>query len=128
MADDELQVARAPDGAVRILRSLDRAGKFIQVIAAGEHQRIFDGVQSLTLTGVALALTVPSGATHALVYADSSTATDFCRYWQDGTAPTAAIGKKLVAHEELACASPGTFKAINSTGAIVLRIEYYHYG
>jgi hypothetical protein len=99
-----------------------------QVVAAAEHVRVFDGVQSLTLSSTSQTLTVPSNATHCLIYNEATApATDFARYWQDGTAPTSSVGKKLKDHEEIACASPSTFKAINGVGGNVLRVEFYHY-
>jgi len=127
MADNDLTVVAA-DGTTKTLRSKDAgSGVQAQVVTAGEHVRVFDGVESLTLTGTSQALTVPGGATHALIYAEGAADTDVARYWQDGTAPTSSVGKRLKDHEEIACASPSTFHAINETGTVTLRVEYYHY-
>jgi hypothetical protein len=97
-----------------------------QVVLAGEHKRVFDGIQSLVLTGTAQNLTVPTGATHAMIYAEGATVNDLARYWH-GSTPTASAGKRLKDHEEIATASPSTFSAINSVGTVTLRVEYYHY-
>lgn len=98
-----------------------------QVVAAAEHVRTYDGVQNLTLTGSSQALTPQGASTHCEIYAEGASDTDFCRYWVGGTAPTSSVGKRLKDHEEIACATPNTFHAINSSGTVTLRIEYYHY-
>ena len=127
MADDQLTIVRA-DGTTETLRSTDvGSGVQAQVVLAGEHVRTFDGVQSLDLTGSSQALTVPSGATHAAIYCEGSSTTDYARYWEDGTAPTSSVGKKLKDHEEIENASPATFHAIVGSGTLTLRISYYHY-
>lgn len=98
-----------------------------QVIVAAEHVRIYDGIQSLVLTGTAQAITPAGVATHATIYAEGATTDDYARYWENGTNPTSSVGKKLKDHEEIACAAVGTFKAINGVGTVTLRISYYHY-
>jgi len=125
MADD-IQVTPGSGGTYMRTREVV-SGRHAQIVFAGEHVRVFDGVQSLTLTGSALTLTVPGSATHCLVFCDGAADTDYARYWQDGTSPTASVGKKLMSGEELPCASPSTFKAIIGAGSPVLRVEYYHY-
>jgi len=115
-------------GVPRTVGFKDVGGRLLQEALAGEDVRVFDGVQSLPLTNAALSLTVPGSATHALIYAEGDTVDAVARYWQHGAAtPTASVGKRLKDHEEMGCASPGTFKAINEIGVITLRIEYYHY-
>ena len=100
----------------------------LQVILAGEHERVHDGIQSLTLSGTSQTLTVPGGATHALIYNEATTpASDFARYWHGATAPTSSVGKKLKDHEEIVSADPANFRVINGVGGGVLRVEYYHY-
>jgi len=126
MADDELTVIRA-DGQTRTLRSRDvGAGVQAQVIIVGEHVRVHDGVQSLALSGTAQTLSVPGTATHALIYAEGSTANDFARYWH-GATPTSSVGKRLRDHEEIVSADPSEFEAINGSGSVTLRVEFYHY-
>jgi len=100
----------------------------LQVMLAGEHERVHDGIQSLTLSGSSQTLTVPGGATHALIYMEATApTTDFARYWHGATAPTASVGKKLKDHEEIVSADPANFRVIVGTGGGILRIEYYHY-
>jgi|KBSMisStaDraftv2_1062788.scaffolds.fasta_scaffold422717_2 hypothetical protein len=133
MPDDQLTVVIA-DGSVKGLRSkgLGSGGALQgQVVVVAEHVRVYDGVTSIALTATAAGLgTIPPAATHALIYAEGAAATDYCRYWQDSsTNPTPTSGKRLKDHEEMSCASPSVFKAINGSGsgAITLRVEFYHY-
>lgn len=98
-----------------------------QVVAAAEHVRVYDGIQSLVLTGSSQTITPQGSATHATIYAEGATANDVARYWEDGSTPTASVGKRLKDHEEISCSSLSTFKAINQTGTVTLRISYYHY-
>lgn len=110
-------------------RAKDNSGILSPIVAAGEHVRIFDGIQSIASSGSSQALTPASGSTHALIYCEGAADTDFVRYWQDGTAPSATVGKKLKDHEEMACAAPASFHFItgSGSGACTLRMEYYHY-
>jgi hypothetical protein len=78
------------------------------------------------LTGSSQSLTLPSGATHALIYAEGATVNDFARYWHV-TTPSSTVGKKLKDHEELSTAQPAQFRALNGSGTVTLRVEYYHY-
>jgi hypothetical protein len=110
----------------QVFRSVTVGGVEIVAMVVGEMERVYDGVQSLTLTGTSQSPTVPSGATHALIYADGGTVNDYARDWH-GTTPTASVGKKLKDHEELASAQPAAFRALNGSGTVTLRIEFYHY-
>lgn len=100
---------------------------FVPVVAVGEHQRSYLGVQSLTLSASAQSLTVPSGATHAEIYCEGASTSDYCRFWPDGTNPTSSAGMKLKDDYTYPCASPSTFRAINSSGSCTLRVGYYQY-
>jgi hypothetical protein len=113
--------------ANEIFRAKEVASKKMPIHMVGEHVRVHDGIQSLTLSGTAATLTVPSGATHALIYAEGSADTDYARYWHGATNPTNSVGKKLKDHEEISSASPANFRAINGAGTVTLRVEYYHY-
>lgn len=100
-----------------------------QVVVASEHVRIYDGHESLTLTGTSQGFAdKPAASTHATIYAEGATANDYARYWEDtvDAAPTSSVGK-LKDHEEIASASPSTFRALNGSGTVTLRISYYHY-
>lgn len=94
---------------------------------AGEHTRTYDGVQSLVLSGSSASLTVPAASTHAFVVAEGGTANDYCRTWHSGATPTASVGIKLFDGQSFSTADPRTLKAIVGSGAVTLRIEYYHY-
>ncbi len=108
-------------------KSTQVAGVDIPGMLAGELTRVHDGIQSLTLTTASQTLTVPAGATHALIYCDYAADTDEARYWHGATAPTSTVGKRLKAHEEISSAAPSVFRAIIGAGAPILRVEFYHY-
>lgn len=108
-------------------RSITVNGIELPVIVVGAHQRTYKGVQSLALTGTAATLTVPEGATHADIYCEGAASTDYCRYWHGSTDPTTSVGVKLKEHEQIATASPSNFRAIEVSGSITLRVEYYAY-
>ena len=91
-----------------------------------EDTRIHDGVESIAMTAGVKTLTVPAGATHALIYFEGAATSDIVRYWH-GTNPTASVGKRLLDHEEISSAAPADFRAITSVGSGTLRVEYYHY-
>jgi hypothetical protein len=100
-----------------------------QVVLAGIHKRVYLGTQSLALTGASQALTVPAGTPSAFadIYAEGSTANDYARYWH-GSTPSATVGKKLKDDQEVQSADPGSFNAINGSGTVTLRVEYYSNG
>jgi hypothetical protein len=109
-------------------RAKEVSAKKTPIMLAGEHVRVHDGIQSVTLTTTAgLALTVPGGATHALIYCEGAADTDFARYWHGSTNPSASVGKRLNDHEEIATAAPAAFRAVIGQGSPILRVEYYHY-
>ena len=111
-------------------RSITVGGVEIPTLVVGAHQRTYKGTQSLTLTGTAQTLTVPSGATFADIYCEGTTAgTDFCRFWHGGSVPTSTVGVKLKDHEIVTTADPATFRALNGSGSgtCTLRIEYFAY-
>lgn len=101
-----------------------------QVVLAGVHKRVYVGTQTLVLTGASQTLTVPGGipAVFADIYAEGATAADYARYWHGGTVPTSTVGKKLGDNNEIQSVDPSTFRALNGSGTITLRIEYYTNG
>ncbi len=107
-------------------RAKEVSAKKMPVMLSGEHVRVHDGVQSITMSAGVKSLTVPAGATHALIYFEGAASSDVVRYWH-GTDPTASVGKRLADHEEIASADPASFRAITSAGSGFLRVEYYHY-
>lgn len=108
-------------------RAEDFSSVIFPVVLAGAHVRTYVGTQSITSTGSSQSLTVPSGATFADVYCDSSTDTDYVRYWHGGSTPTTTVGVKLKAHEVVQTADPATFRFIAGSGTPALRVEYYKY-
>jgi hypothetical protein len=80
------------------------------------------GYQQITSLTAATALTVPTGATLAIVYVEAQAV----RYRDDGVAPTTTIGMPLISGAQFQYA--GTLSAIQfiaeSAGAI-LNISYY---
>ena len=117
------------EGNVDIRTKEISAGLHAHVMFAGEHTRVYDGVQSIGDSTASQSLTVPSGATHATIYCEGTDTDDFIRYWNTTTAPTSTVGKKLKDHEEIASAQPSSFRFIRGSGSTTctLRVEYYHY-
>jgi hypothetical protein len=127
MSDNLLvQQGLAGDPKMRTTESPATAGAHMQAVLAGEMRQKHDGIQNLTLTGSAQTLTVPSGATHALIYCEGVGGTDIGRYYH-GSAPTASVGKRITGDQEIPSAEPGVAQFITESGAPILRIEYYHY-
>ena len=80
------------------------------------------GYQQLTSLSAATALTVPSGATVALIQAESQS----IRWRDDGTNPTPTVGMVLAAGESVFfTGSLSAFKAIEITASAKLNISYY---
>ena len=80
------------------------------------------GYQQLTSLSSATALTVPSGATVALIQAESQS----IRWRDDGTDPTTSVGMVLAAGESLFFTGDlSAFKAIEITASAKLNISYY---
>jgi hypothetical protein len=82
------------------------------------------GFEQLTLTGTAQQLTVPAGATFAIMRVSTADAS-----WRDdGTAPTASIGFSLL-HTDVVpfeyWGDLGAFEAIAVSGSPVLNVSYY---
>lgn len=116
------------DRQAQTFRAEDFSGVLFPVILAGAHVRTYVGTQSIASTGSSQSLTVPSGATFADIYCDSSTDTDYVRFWHNSQAPTSTVGVKLKAHEVVQSADPSTFRFIAGSGTPTLRVEFYKYG
>jgi hypothetical protein len=99
----------------------------MMLVLAGEHVRVYDGVESLTVGSGVSSLTVPSGATHAEIYLETATAGGAVRYWH-GTNPSVSVGIRLYDNEQIGSAQPSQFRVTNggATGP-TLRVNYYHY-
>jgi hypothetical protein len=121
LADDYQRIGQT-------FRAEDFSGVLFPVVLAGAHVRTYNTTtQTLTLTASAQTLTVPTGYTFADIYCEGSADTAYCRFWHGGATPTSASGVKLKDHEVLQSADPVTFRAINSSGTCILRVEYYKY-
>ena len=80
------------------------------------------GYQQITSLGSSTALTVPVGATMALIVAD----TQAVRWRDDGTAPTASVGMPLAVGVSLSY--DGDLKAvrfIQQASSATLNVSYY---
>jgi hypothetical protein len=80
------------------------------------------GYQQITSLSAAAALTVPAGATAALISAESQG----MRWRDDGTNPTASVGMPIAAGESIFfTGSLSAFKAIEQTASAKLNVNYY---
>lgn len=80
------------------------------------------GYQQISSLSSAAALTVPSGATVALIQAESQSV----RWRDDGTNPTTSVGMVLAAGESLFFTGAlSAFRAIEITASAKLNISYY---
>jgi hypothetical protein len=100
---------------------------YIPEIVVGAMQRVYDGVQSLSVTGSSQSLTVPGTATHAEIVCEGSAATDYVRFWPHATTPSSTVGMKLFDGQVYESAAPSSFRVVNGSGTSTLRIAYYHY-
>lgn len=80
------------------------------------------GYQQITSLAAAQSLTVPSGATWAIISAE----TQAVRYRDDGTNPTAAVGQPLPVNVDLPYSGDLTrVKFIEQTASAKINITYY---
>jgi hypothetical protein len=80
------------------------------------------GYQQITSLSSASALTVPTGATVALIQAESQS----IRWRDDGTNPTTSVGMVLAAGETVFfTGSLSAFRAIEVSASAKLNISYY---
>jgi hypothetical protein len=87
--------------------------------------------QTITVNNLATAsLTVPTGTKYALCYISSSTATDFIRYWLDGSTPTSSQGIKRLTETAFDISGADDIKnfkcyASVASGLITLNVQYF---
>jgi hypothetical protein len=80
--------------------------------------------QQLTVSGTAVALTVPNNANKAMIMLE----TDDIRWRDDGTAPSSTVGMYLYTGSTLqlnSLTSLNNFRAIRVNGDATLNISYY---
>jgi hypothetical protein len=70
-------------------------------------------------------LTVPSGATHAVVSID--VAANTVRWTRDGTSPTSTVGHALIAGDYLEIDNLSNFRVISITGTSTIQVSYHRY-
>ncbi len=90
------------------------------------------GFETLTVTSTAKFLaSIPTNATGAMIQFESTVVADIFRYREDGTAPTATVGKFKSHGDELELVSAQaltSFRVIQGTGAAgttQLNVSYY---
>jgi hypothetical protein len=76
-------------------------------------------------SGSPTTLTVPTGATHAIVSVDSG-GSDI-RWTVDGTTPTATVGVVLSAGDAMLVDSVAAFKMIGRTATATAQVAYFKY-
>lgn len=82
------------------------------------------GYQQITSLGTAASLTVPAGATVALIEPNNSGTA--IRWRDDGVAPTASVGIELQPGSAMVYAgSLAAFQAIQESATAILNISYY---
>jgi len=127
MADNDLTVVAA-DGTTKTLRSKDvGSGVQVQVIeVATMIPTVVAGNETLAVgTGSDTALTVPSGATHALVTVDDDGGG--IRYWEDGTSPTSSEGLLIPAGGAAELTNLADVLMRATTGTVAVNVSYRKY-
>ena len=80
------------------------------------------GYQQLTVSSVAVALTVPARARYARIRVENNSV----RWRGDGVDPTAAVGMPLKPDDEsFETSNPWTIRFIRVTSDAILNIEYF---
>lgn len=90
--------------------------------------KVVAGTQRGTSIAASTGLTIPVGATVALVqFQGTNNGSGQCAFWQDdGTAPTGTAGQAQPAYTQLWMAATAAFKAIAATGATcTMTVSYY---
>ena len=85
---------------------------------------ILSGNQTASVT-TASPLSVPAGATHALMTVD--TGGGDIRYWEDGTTPTTSAGLLVPAGGAAELTNLASVKLISTSGTTVVNISYRKY-
>ena len=118
MADDytrQGETFRAPELATK---------KFPANMVVTMAPIILTGNQSAAIT-TASGLTVPSGATHALMTVD--TGGGDIRYWEDGSTPTTASGLLVPAGGAAELTNLANVKVVSTSGTAPINVSYRKY-
>jgi len=96
-----------------------------KLVYAQPNNLVLLGYQQITSLSSAVGLTVPTGATLALIQAESQNV----RWRDDGTDPTASVGMYIVADSVLPYTGKlSAIKFIQTTARANLSITYYSLG
>lgn len=85
---------------------------------------VLSGFQNISVT-TAQALTVPSGASHALLTVDTGGGN--IRFREDGTNPTASIGLLVQAGAAVELTNLANVRIVSTTGTTVVNVSYRRY-
>lgn len=124
MADDLTVTA----GTGRTVRAKEINGKLIQYLGAiTAIPTPVTGNQTITTVGTAsdTTLTVPSGATHALVCVNPGGGD--IRFWEDGTSPSSTAGLLIQAGETAELTNLSGVKMRSTTGTVTINVAYRRY-
>jgi hypothetical protein len=88
---------------------------------------VLTGNQTISVaTGSDSTLTVPSGATHALLTVDTGGGN--IRYWEDGSSPSTTAGLLVPAGAAAELTNLGDVKMRATTGTVAVNVSYRKYG
>lgn len=114
------RVVRAKD----IGAASERLLQFLGAVTA--PPTVLAGNQTLSVgTAADVLLTVPVGATHALLTVD--TGGGDIRYWEDGSSPSATAGLLIPAGAAAELTNLATIKMRSTTGTVVTNVSYRRY-
>lgn len=112
-----IRTRQTPSGGYHI-QAADIAPMVASPVAGGQYALSVGPSTPTTLT-------VPSGATHALISVDAAAAT--IRWTRDGTAPTASVGHQLAASDSIEIDNITSFKMISMSGNSTVQVSYHRY-
>jgi hypothetical protein len=123
MADDLGVTA----GSGRTVRAKEINGKLIQYLGAlTAIPTPVTGNQALSVgTGSDTTLTVPSGATHALVCVNPGGGD--IRFWEDGSSPSTTAGLLIQAGETAELTNLSNIKMRASSSTVTIHVAYRRY-
>lgn len=128
MADNrQFPTGAGSDPLLRMRESPTTPDLLTMIVLAGEHTRDYISIQTVPVVSGVTSLTVPSGATHADIYLETSVQGGYVRYLH-AVNPSSTSGIRLFDNEQIVSAQPSQFRVTNgsSTGP-VLTVNYYRY-